>query len=63
MNLGDVPFDFFLERARVGLNDGNAFGEAGKGCVRLNFGTSPKILDEILGRLAESVREVALAPA
>jgi len=63
MNVGDVPFDFFLERAKVGLNDGNAFGEAGKGCVRLNFGTTPKILDEILNRLAESVREVALAPA
>jgi cysteine-S-conjugate beta-lyase len=63
MNLGTVPFDFFLERAKVGLNDGAAFGEAGVGCVRLNFGTSPKILDEILSRLAQPIREVALAPA
>ncbi|HEY7044682.1 MAG TPA: MalY/PatB family protein [Nocardioidaceae bacterium] len=63
LNLGAPPFDYFLEKAKVGLNDGAAFGEAGVGCVRLNFGTSPKILDEILGRLAESVREVALAPA
>jgi cystathionine beta-lyase len=63
LNLGAVPFDFFLEKAKVGLNDGAAFGEAGVGCVRLNFGTSPKILDQILTRLAESVREVALAPA
>ena len=43
--------------------DGANFGEAGVGCVRLNFGTSPTILDQILARLAESVREVALAPA
>jgi cystathionine beta-lyase len=63
MNLGTSPFEFFLEKAKVGLNDGAAFGEAGVTCVRLNFGTSPKILDEILSRLAESVREVALATA
>jgi bifunctional pyridoxal-dependent enzyme with beta-cystathionase and maltose regulon repressor activities len=43
--------------------EGATFGEAGVGCVRLNFGTSPKILDQILTRLAESVREVALATA
>jgi cysteine-S-conjugate beta-lyase len=63
MNLGTTPFEFFLERAKVGLMDGVSFGEAGVGCVRLNFGTSPEILDQILARLAESVREVALAPA
>jgi len=63
MNLGTSPADFFLDRAKVGLNDGAMFGEAGVGCVRLNFGTSPAILDQILSRLAESVREGALAPA
>lgn len=63
MNLGTSPFEFFLEKAKVGLMDGASFGEAGVGCVRLNFGTSREILDQILARLAESVREVALAPA
>jgi cystathionine beta-lyase len=63
LNLGTSPFEFFLDRAKVGLMDGANFGEAGVGCVRLNFGTSPAILDQILSRLAESVREVALAPA
>jgi cystathionine beta-lyase len=63
MNLPGSPFQFFLDKAKVGLMDGAAFGEAGVGCVRLNFGTSPTILDQILTRLAESVREVALAPA
>lgn len=63
LNVGGSPFEFFLEKAKVGLMEGANFGEAGVGCVRLNFGTTPKILDEILARLAESVREVALAPA
>jgi cystathionine beta-lyase len=63
LNLGTSPFEFFLDKAKVGLMEGASFGEAGVGCVRLNFGTSPAILDQILSRLAESVREVALAPA
>jgi cystathionine beta-lyase len=63
LGLSTSPFEFFLERAKVGLMEGASFGEAGVGCVRLNFGTSPAILDQILARLAESVREVALAPA
>ena len=63
LNLGTSPFEYFLDRAKVGLMEGANFGEAGVGCVRLNFGTSPAILDQILTRLAESVREVALAPA
>jgi cystathionine beta-lyase len=63
LNLGTSPFEYFLDKAKVGLMEGATFGEAGVGCVRLNFGTSPKILDQILTRLAESVREVALATA
>jgi cystathionine beta-lyase len=63
LNLGGSPFEYFLEKAKVGLMEGANFGEAGVGSVRLNFGTSPKILDEILSRLAQSIREVALAPA
>src|SRR5215211_6774766 len=58
MNLGTSPFDFFLEKAKVGLMEGANFGEAGVSSVRLNFGTSPEILDQILSRLAESGREV-----
>jgi cysteine-S-conjugate beta-lyase len=63
LNLGTSPFEYFLDKAKVGLMEGANFGEAGVGSVRLNFGTSPEILDQILARLAESVREVALAPA
>lgn len=63
LNLGQSPFEFFLERAKVGLMEGANFGEAGVGKVRLNFGTSGEILDQILDRMAQSIREVALAPA
>jgi cysteine-S-conjugate beta-lyase len=63
LDLGRSPFEFFLDHAKVGLMEGANFGEAGVGKVRLNFGTSAKILDEILERMAQSIRQVALATA
>ena len=42
----------FLDRAKVALSNGADFGNPGKGHVRLNFGTSAEVLNEILGRLA-----------
>ena len=58
LGLGDVgesPADFFLAKARVLLTDGAACGEAGRGCVRLNFATPRPILAEIVRRMAEAV--------
>lgn len=55
MELSPSPYAFFLERARVALNDGAEFGPPGKGHVRLNFATSPEILDELLGRMTAAV--------
>lgn len=52
---GASPYEFFLERAKVGLSDGADFGEAGRGCVRLNFATSAEILDEILERMVNAL--------
>ena len=49
------PHDHFLERARVALSDGRAFGEEGEGCVRLNFATPRELLGEILERMADSL--------
>jgi len=43
-NLGEDPAAVILERAKIAVNSGLAFGEPGKGFVRLNFGTSPDIL-------------------
>jgi cysteine-S-conjugate beta-lyase len=61
LGLPGSPQQFFLEHARVGLNDGADFGPPGRGWVRLNFATSATILDELLGRLAAAVRRHAAA--
>ncbi|MEU6669200.1 aminotransferase class I/II-fold pyridoxal phosphate-dependent enzyme [Streptomyces sp. NPDC046727] len=49
------PHSFFLDKARVLLNDGRTFGPGGEGFVRLNFGTSQEILRDILGRIRDSL--------
>ena len=51
LDLPTDPYTFFLEKARVLLNDGRTFGPGGEGFVRLNFGTSPTLLREILDRM------------
>ncbi len=45
------PAGFFLDRGRVGLTSGKDFGEQGSGFVRLNFGTSPGLLQEMVLRM------------
>lgn len=49
LNLEKSPFEFFLEKAQVALSDGAIFGE--KGHVRLNFGTSRRVLKQALDRM------------
>jgi cystathionine beta-lyase len=51
LNLEESPFRFFLETAKVALVDGTLYGENGRGHVRLNFGTSRRILQEGLERM------------
>jgi cystathionine beta-lyase len=46
------PAARFLAEARVAVEPGTRFGAAGSGFVRLNFATSPEILDEAVGRMA-----------
>ena len=55
LNLLPDPYNFFLSKAKVALNDGLAFGGNGKGFVRLNFGCPRSILAEALVRIAEAV--------
>ena len=57
LDLGMPAQQFFLERARVGLNAGETFGSGYDACVRLNFATTPAILQEIVGRMADAVRQ------
>ena len=53
----DDPAAFFLHHARVALNDGPAFGSGYAHYVRLNFGTSQKLLERIVSAMAVAVRE------
>ncbi|WP_306370062.1 MalY/PatB family protein [Nocardiopsis sp. CC223A] len=50
------PARVFLDRARVALSSGHAFGSGGAGRVRLNFATSGAILTEAVRRMGEAVR-------
>jgi cystathionine beta-lyase len=56
--VGDSPHQFFLEKAHVALNNGDDFGQAGKGFVRLNFGCPRPMLAQALDRM-----KIAVTPA
>ena len=53
---GDDPFTFFLDKARVALNDGATFGAGGQGFARLNFGSPRSMLTEGLDRMRDAFR-------
>jgi cysteine-S-conjugate beta-lyase len=57
LDLGSSPHTFFLEEAKVGLNDGKAFGETGQGFVRLNFGCPRALLTEGLQRMKTALEK------
>lgn len=61
LDLGTDPGEFFLREARVAFNPGPMFGQGGEGHVRLNLATSPSILDEAVGRMAEALRRAGRA--
>jgi len=52
------PFQFFLEKARVALNDGIECGEGGEGFVRLNFACPKMILSEALDRMINALEKL-----
>ncbi len=47
---------FFTYKAKLGLNDGKSFGSAGEGFMRLNVGTSRKVLKEAMERLLHAYK-------
>ena len=51
-----LPYEFFFETAKVALSNGAVFGENGKGHVRLNFGTSRRILKQGLSRMDRALQ-------
>jgi len=54
-NIAGSPYQFFLEKAGVALNNGATFGVGGEGFVRLNFGCSRILLLEALERMKFAV--------
>ncbi len=52
---GGDPYAFFLERARVALNDGRTFGRGGDGFVRLNFACPRSTLMDGLDRMRRAL--------
>jgi cystathionine beta-lyase len=55
VRLSTGPAAVFLERARVALSAGPAFGTGGAGHVRLNFATSTEILTEAVTRMGAAI--------
>lgn len=55
------PAATFLDKARVALSSGPAFGSGGVGHVRLNFATSEAILTEALQRMGAAARAATVA--
>jgi cystathionine beta-lyase len=52
---GGDPCAFFLERAKVALNDGKTFGPGGEGFVRLNFACPRSLLTDGLERMRRAL--------
>jgi cystathionine beta-lyase len=54
----DSPFEFFLKKGKVVFSDGKVFGQGGEGHIRLNFGTSRKLLEQGLERMRKALRSI-----
>jgi cystathionine beta-lyase len=50
------PYEFFLQNAKVAVSEGKMFGEDGAGHIRLNFGTSRKLLTQGLDRMRKALK-------
>ncbi|MFD0548133.1 MalY/PatB family protein [Streptomyces rectiviolaceus] len=55
LGLGSDPAAAFLQRGRVALSSGSAFGTGGEGFVRLNLAASPEVITEAVRRMASAV--------
>ncbi|MCI0474660.1 MAG: pyridoxal phosphate-dependent aminotransferase [Anaerolineales bacterium] len=51
--------EWMRKQARVAMNEGNTFGDEGRGFVRLNFGCPRAVLVEALQRIQQAVRNLA----
>lgn len=56
LNLSGSAGKFFLDKGKIALSPGGDFSSYTDKFARLNFATSPQILDEILARMARAVK-------
>ena len=52
------PFELFLKKGKVAFSDGKIFGKDGEGYIRLNFGTSRKLLEQGLDQMRKALRSI-----
>jgi cystathionine beta-lyase len=55
LGLAPDPAQYFLDRAKVALSPGSDYDPAGRDRVRLNFGTGPELLTEMLDRMTAAL--------
>jgi len=58
LNLKQSPFEFFLKEAKVALSDGGKFGNGNEQLVRLNFGTSRRLVEQSLRRMRRALDRI-----
>jgi cystathionine beta-lyase len=56
LKLKPTPYEFFLREAKVALSNGTNFEKGCKQFIRLNFGTTRRILMKALERVRKSLR-------
>jgi cysteine-S-conjugate beta-lyase len=56
LGLGDDPAEIILRRGRLALSPGLQYGPRGAGFARLNFGTSPQLVEESVRRIVSACR-------
>lgn len=59
LGLSACAGEFFLREAKVALSGGEDFGPGGQGHARLNFATSPEILEEVLERMSAALARLS----
>ena len=55
LDLGENPAEQLMQRGRVALNPGTEFGASYKNHLRLNFATTPRVLEEGIARIKRAV--------
>ena len=56
LRLKPAPYEFFLKEAKVAFSNGAKFGAGNEQFVRLNFGTSRKLVEEGLRRITKALK-------